>query len=103
LILSEKPDTYFRFFGVQFSMGVWFFFVLSGFLMSYLIDTGSDRFLIRRLVRIYPTYWPLNTMFPPELPDSAQRTSGRISRPNRVTSGNSGHPEMMNCVTPISL
>jgi exopolysaccharide production protein ExoZ len=57
LILSGKPDTYFRFFGVQFSMGAWFFFVLSGFLMSYLIDTGSDRFLIRRLVRIYPTYW----------------------------------------------
>jgi len=57
LILSGKPDTYFRFFGVQFSMGTWFFFVLSGFLMSYLIDTGSDRFLIRRLVRIYPTYW----------------------------------------------
>jgi exopolysaccharide production protein ExoZ len=57
LILSGKTDIYFNLLGVQFSMGAWFFFVLGGFLMSYLIDTGSDRFLIRRLVRIYPTYW----------------------------------------------
>ena len=57
IMISGKPDTWCRFFDVRFSMGAWFFFVLSGFLMAYLIDTGPDRFLVRRLVRIYPTYW----------------------------------------------
>ena len=57
LMISNQPDTYFRFFDVRFSYGARFFFVLSGFLMAYLIDTSSDRFLLRRLVRIYPTYW----------------------------------------------
>ncbi|KAJ3058204.1 hypothetical protein HK102_010627 [Quaeritorhiza haematococci] len=38
-------------------MGAWFFFALSGFLMAYMLDTSCDRFLSRRLVRIYPTLW----------------------------------------------
>jgi peptidoglycan/LPS O-acetylase OafA/YrhL len=33
------------------------FFSISGFIMAYLIDTGYKRFLPRRLLRIYPTYF----------------------------------------------
>lgn len=55
--IGGNPDTFFRFFDEHFSRGALFFFSLSGFLMAYLIDSGSDRFLARRLVRIYPTYW----------------------------------------------
>jgi exopolysaccharide production protein ExoZ len=57
ILIGGNPDTYFRFFDVRFSYGAWFFFVLSGFPMAYLIDTGYERFLIQRLVRIYPPYW----------------------------------------------
>ena len=54
--IGENPQTWCRFFDVHFSYGAWFFFVLSGFLMAYLIDTGYEWFLPRRLLRIYPTY-----------------------------------------------
>ena len=54
--MGNNPDTLFRFFGVEFSFGAWFFFTLSGFLMAYMIDIGYRGFLPRRLIRIYPTY-----------------------------------------------
>jgi peptidoglycan/LPS O-acetylase OafA/YrhL len=57
ILIGGNPDTYFRLFDAHFGLGAWFFFALSGFLMAYLIDTGCERFLLRRLVRIYPTYW----------------------------------------------
>lgn len=41
----------------EFSLGVSFFFALSGFLMAYLIDTGYNKFLLRRLLRIYPSFF----------------------------------------------
>ncbi|WP_165252707.1 acyltransferase family protein [Paludisphaera soli] len=55
--IGGAPDTVFRNFDNRFSMGAWFFFALSGFLMAYMLDTSCDRFLSRRLVRIYPTLW----------------------------------------------
>jgi len=55
--ICRAPDTPFRHFDVRFSMGAWFFFALSGFLMAYMLDTSCDRFLSRRLIRIYPTLW----------------------------------------------
>ena len=39
------------------SHGVDVFFVISGFLMSYIGARSPDRFLIRRLIRIVPLYW----------------------------------------------
>lgn len=48
--------TIFRFISGQFSMGASFFFVLSGFLMAYLIDIEYKKFLLRRLIRIYPAF-----------------------------------------------
>jgi len=56
-MIGGKSDTFFRFFDEKFSYGAWFFFVLSGFMMAYLIDTAYPRFLIRRLARIYPSFW----------------------------------------------
>lgn len=38
------------------SHGARFFFVLSGFLMAYLIDSGYREFFLRRMLRIYPTF-----------------------------------------------
>lgn len=55
--LVKAPGTSFRVFDTKFSMGAWFFFALSGFLMAYMIDTSRNRFLSRRLTRIYPTLW----------------------------------------------
>lgn len=56
-LMLKAPRTPFRAFDTKFSMGAWFFFSLSGFLMAYIIDTSRDRFLQRRLIRIYPTFW----------------------------------------------
>ena len=56
-IIGGKSDTIFRLFDENFSYGAWFFFVLSGYMMAYLIDTSYPRFLFRRLARIYPTFW----------------------------------------------
>jgi exopolysaccharide production protein ExoZ len=55
--IGRNPDNFFRLFDVRFSYGGWFFFVVSGFLMTYLIDTGYRLFLPRRLLRIYPSFW----------------------------------------------
>jgi peptidoglycan/LPS O-acetylase OafA/YrhL len=54
--LGLHPNGFFSHFGEHFSHGAWFFFVLSGFLMAFLIDTGYRNFLPRRLLRIYPTF-----------------------------------------------
>lgn len=54
--LGQNERTIFRIFDERFSYGAWFFFTLSGFLMAYLIDTGYQRFLPHRLLRIYPTF-----------------------------------------------
>jgi exopolysaccharide production protein ExoZ len=53
---NGQTMTVFRFFTNPFSLGVFYFFVLSGFLMTYLIDNGYKKFLLRRIARIYPTY-----------------------------------------------
>ncbi|NIJ55308.1 acyltransferase family protein [Dyadobacter arcticus] len=37
--------------------GVDIFFVISGFIMAYIVDKNPDAFLYRRLVRIVPIYW----------------------------------------------
>jgi len=55
--LCDAPGTPFRVFDYKFGMGAWFFFSLSGFLMAYMIDSSRERFLSRRLARIYPTFW----------------------------------------------
>ncbi|MEO6283912.1 MAG: acyltransferase [Dyadobacter sp.] len=39
------------------SFGVDIFFIISGFIMAYIIDKNPDAFLYRRLVRIVPIYW----------------------------------------------
>lgn len=57
VLFGGERGTAFRAFGVPFSLGAWFFFVLSGFLMARQVDAGSGRFLARRLARIYPSYW----------------------------------------------
>jgi peptidoglycan/LPS O-acetylase OafA/YrhL len=43
---------------VQFgSFGVGVFFVISGFIMSYICQTRPEHFLLRRVIRIIPLYW----------------------------------------------
>ncbi|CAG5073271.1 hypothetical protein DYBT9623_04755 [Dyadobacter sp. CECT 9623] len=37
--------------------GVDIFFIISGFIMAYIVNKNSDAFLYRRLVRIIPIYW----------------------------------------------
>jgi peptidoglycan/LPS O-acetylase OafA/YrhL len=37
--------------------GVDIFFIISGFIMAYIVNKNSDAFLYRRLVRIVPIYW----------------------------------------------
>lgn len=37
--------------------GVDLFFVISGFIITYVASTESSQFLTRRLIRIVPTYW----------------------------------------------
>jgi len=53
----KDPNTIFRWCGPVFSHGCWFFFVVSGFLMGYLVDSGYRHFLSRRMIRIYSTFW----------------------------------------------
>lgn len=38
--IGGKSDTFFRVFDERFSYGAWFFFVLSGFMMAFLIDAS---------------------------------------------------------------
>ena len=53
---TNSVDNIFMIFNIAFNQGAILFFVISGFLMSYLIDIGYRNFLSRRLARIYPTY-----------------------------------------------
>lgn len=50
--------TDFRIFGVHVDMGgVALFFVISGFIMTYISRSSTDGFLSKRLIRIVPLYW----------------------------------------------
>jgi exopolysaccharide production protein ExoZ len=39
------------------SFGVDIFFIISGFIMAYIIDKNPNAFLYRRVIRIVPIYW----------------------------------------------
>ncbi|MBX9253310.1 acyltransferase [Desmonostoc muscorum CCALA 125] len=55
-LIGNNNTTFFRVFNENFSYGALFFFVLSGFIMAYLIDIDYKYFLRLRILRIYPTY-----------------------------------------------
>ncbi len=55
-LIGNNYENSFKIFKGNFAYGALFFFVLSGFLMAYLIDIDYKHFLGRRLLRIYPTY-----------------------------------------------
>ncbi|MBD2517425.1 acyltransferase [Nostoc sp. FACHB-973] len=55
-LIGNNNATFFRVFNENFSYGALFFFVLSGFIMAYLIDIDYKYFLRLRILRIYPTY-----------------------------------------------
>src|SRR5260370_39330987 len=38
-------------------LGVEIFFVISGFIMTYITREGADGFLVNRIIRIVPLYW----------------------------------------------
>src|SRR5437588_12986370 len=40
--------------------GVDVFFVISGFIMSLILDSGEDHFFYRRITRIVPLYWAMS-------------------------------------------
>lgn len=39
------------------TFGVDIFFVISGFIMAMIVDRNSEKFFLRRLIRILPLYW----------------------------------------------
>lgn len=41
-------------------VGVDVFFVISGFIMSLILDSGEDHFFYRRITRIVPLYWAMS-------------------------------------------
>jgi peptidoglycan/LPS O-acetylase OafA/YrhL len=43
--------------------GVCIFFVISGFIMTYIIHTRPEHFLLRRVVRIVPLYWIITLIY----------------------------------------
>ncbi|CAN7314934.1 acyltransferase [Bosea sp. LjRoot9] len=50
--------TDFRVFGIHIDLGgVALFFVISGFIMTYISRASTDGFLVKRLIRIVPLYW----------------------------------------------
>jgi peptidoglycan/LPS O-acetylase OafA/YrhL len=55
-IIGGQKNAYFSFFNTNFSLGVWLFFVISGFIMAFLIETNYEKFFYRRILRIYPIY-----------------------------------------------
>ncbi|MCZ7400663.1 MAG: acyltransferase [Candidatus Methanoperedens sp.] len=54
--VGNNSHTVFSIITVIFSYSAPLFFVISGFLMSSLINSEYPNFLVRRLLRIYPTY-----------------------------------------------
>lgn len=56
-VTGNNPDTLFRYINDNFGMdGVTLFFVISGFVMSYLLNSDTDWFLLKRVLRIYPPF-----------------------------------------------
>jgi exopolysaccharide production protein ExoZ len=53
-ITSEAGLNFTQSFGTR---GVDIFFVISGFIIAYIGSKNSDKFLLRRLIRIVPFYW----------------------------------------------
>ncbi|MEH2025121.1 acyltransferase family protein [Nostoc sp.] len=56
VLIGNNYENWFKIFKENFAYGALFFFVLSGFLMAYLIDIDYKDFLRLRILRIYPTY-----------------------------------------------
>ncbi|MEH1934004.1 MAG: acyltransferase [Nostoc sp.] len=56
VLIGNNSENSFKIFKENLAYGALFFIVLSGFLMSYLIDIDYKHFLRRRILRIYPTY-----------------------------------------------
>lgn len=57
VIIGKNKDTVFRYVSDHFGFdGVILFFVISGFIMAYLINNDSGMFFYRRLIRIYPAF-----------------------------------------------
>lgn len=58
VLLAHSNYAFFGFVCSQFQ-GVRIFFVISGFIVAYITEDGTDNFLYRRAVRILPVYWLL--------------------------------------------
>ncbi len=56
-IYGGQTDTFFNLVPDAFMAVALPFFSISGFIMAFLIDIGYRNFLVRRLLRVYPTYW----------------------------------------------
>lgn len=57
LVIGNNNNSIFTYLPNMLGYGAEMFFTISGFLMAYLIDSGYNNFLIRRLSRIYPTFF----------------------------------------------
>lgn len=57
IIYGQPAGTFFHYIPMALLAAALPFFSISGFIMAFLIDIGYKRFLPRRLLRIYPTYW----------------------------------------------
>lgn len=56
-VTGNNPDTVFRYINDNFGMdGVTLFFVISGFVMAYLLNSDAERFFFKRVIRIYPPF-----------------------------------------------
>ncbi|WP_071643215.1 acyltransferase family protein [Paenibacillus polymyxa] len=55
--VGKNQNSMFNIFDHRFSYGALLFFVISGFLMGKLIERGYKKFLLQRLLRIYPMYF----------------------------------------------
>ena len=63
--LSAIAVIFFHTYGYFGSQGVAIFFVISGFIMFYIIDkkhTNYKDFLVARIIRVVPLYWVLTTV-----------------------------------------
>lgn len=56
-LMGNNPDTAFRHVNDNFGKdGVILFFVISGFVMAYILNSDAERFFFKRIIRIYPPY-----------------------------------------------
>lgn len=60
--IGGNNSNVFSIFNELFSYGTLLFFAISGFIMAYLIDTEYKQFLLKRMIRIYPTYFIAATL-----------------------------------------